>query len=197
MKIGIFGGTFNPIHNGHINLVKEIIKIKDFDKFFVIPTNLPPHKNSENLVNSSHRIEMCKLAFNDEKIEINDYEIVSKGKSYTINTLKHFKNLFPKSEISLIIGSDMLKFFTKWKCFEEILSICEIIAVSRDEDDTKKMEQYADVLRNYGAKVLIINIKPYEISSTRIRNLISTGSDYACYLPQKIVKYIMDNELYK
>jgi nicotinate-nucleotide adenylyltransferase len=198
MRIGIFGGTFNPIHNGHINLVNRICEKILLDKIFVIPTKTPPHKISSDLADDESRLEMCRLAFEDNpKAEISDYEIKQGGKSYTILTLQYLKRVYPDDELFLIIGSDMLLTFHEWKDYKEILKLATIVTASRNYEDLDKLKPYAENLKNQGGECIIVDVEPYEISSTQIRSLIKQNKDYTCYLPKKVVEYIACKKLYQ
>ncbi len=197
MKTGIFGGTFNPIHNGHVNLVDRISEKVSLDRILVIPTNIPPHKLTPDLAYDDARLEMCRLAFEDNpKAEISDYEIIQGGKSYTILTLEHLKTIYPHDEFYLIIGSDMLLTFHEWKEYQKILKLCTIVAAARSKADIEKIKPYAQKLIAMGGKCIIVDVEPYEISSTKLRELIVNNEQYTCYLPEKVVKYIASKKLY-
>lgn len=197
MKTGIFGGTFNPIHNGHINLVNKISEKVSLDRILVIPTNIPPHKITNNLAEDEARLEMCRLAFEDNlKAEISDYEIKQGGKSYTILTIEHLINIYPDDEFYLIIGSDMLLTFHEWKDYQKILKLCTIVAAARSKADIEKIEPYAHKLIVMGGKCIVVDVEPYEISSSQLRELIANKEQYTCYLPEKVVKYIANKKLY-
>ncbi len=197
MKTGIFGGTFNPIHNGHVNLVDRISEKVSLDRILVIPTNIPPHKLTPDLADDDARLEMCRLAFEDNpKAEISDYEIIQGGKSYTILTLEHLKTIYPHDKFYLIIGSDMLLTFHEWKEYQKILKLCTIVAAARSKADIEKIKPYAQKLIAMGGKCIIVDVEPYEISSTKLRELIVNNEQYTCYLPEKVVKYIASKKLY-
>ncbi len=196
-SIGIFWGTFNPIHNGHINLVNEVSAHLNLDRIIVMPTKVPPHKQVSNLASEENRLEMCRLAFEgNPKAEVSDYEIKQEGKSFTVLTLRHFRERFPETKLSFIMGSDMLLSFHTWYLYEEILSLASIVAVARNSKDIDKISDYSKRIESRGGECTVISIEPYEISSTQIRNNISSGEDYACYLPEKVVKYIRSENLY-
>ena len=122
MKIGIFGGAFNPIHNGHLHLLDELYRAEmpfgQFDKLLIIPTANPPHKSSDGLISAEHRIAMIKLAIKEleyaDNIEISSIELESTEKSYTYTTLVKLKKIYPDAEFVLFIGSDQLFYFPKW-----------------------------------------------------------------------------------
>ncbi|MBQ7980602.1 MAG: nicotinate (nicotinamide) nucleotide adenylyltransferase, partial [Oscillospiraceae bacterium] len=144
------------------------------------------------------RLRMCELAFAPlEKVEISDHEIAQGGLSYTYLTCRHFRTLYPDDNLFFIMGSDMLLSFERWKNFEEILSMCTLIAASREdgETDMAELETQAEKLRKYG-NVMLIRTDAYEVSSTEIREKIKKNSDISCYVPQNVVKYILENKLY-
>lgn len=197
-SIGIFGGTFNPIHNGHVNLIEKVIESLRLDKIIIMPTKIPPHKIAINLASSSDRLEMCRLAFNSiPKIEVSDYEISQGGKSFSVFTLRHLKEMYPQAEIYLFMGSDMILSFHTWHLYKEILKLATIVAVSRINEDKENIVEYSKIIDDLGGKCIIIQIEPYEISSTQIRKAISQNQEYSCYLPEKVVNYIRSNNLYK
>jgi nicotinate-nucleotide adenylyltransferase len=199
VKTAIFGGSFNPVHNGHINLVKEIMRSVSLDKVIVMPANISPFKTDciSNIADGADRIEMCRLAFAKlENVTVSDYEICCTEISYTVNTLRHFKKAYPDDELYFIVGSDMLKTLHLWNRFEEIMSLCTIIAASRICGDFEELERTADELRRFG-KIILVKIEPYEMSSTLIREKIVNNEDISCYIPSAVVKYIENKKLYK
>lgn len=196
-RLGIFGGTFNPIHLGHINLLKNVTEKLKLDKILIMPTKIPPHKQVKYLASEYDRVEMCKLSIeNNSSIEVSDFELNNDTTSYTVLTLRHFKELYPNTKLYFILGSDMLLSFHKWFEYEEILQLATIVCASRNIQDILKIEAYAELLRNKGGECIILNLEPYEISSSQIRDAISEEQDFACYLPQKVVQYIKEKKLY-
>lgn len=196
-KLALFGGTFNPIHNGHIYLLNQVDKVMDFDRIIVMPSKIPPHKSHENLISEYHRLNMCKLSFeNNEKVTVSDFEMTREEKSYTIFTLRHLKEQHPDSKIFLLMGSDMLLSFHEWFEHEKILKLCVIVAVSRSENDSEKLAPYAKKIVEAGGRCKIVPVLPFEISSTEIRRKISQGEDVSCLLPKNTLQYILENNLY-
>lgn len=198
-KIGLFGGTFNPIHNGHVRLLNSVMEKIDFDEVIVMPSKIPPHKVAQNLVSGKDRSEMCRLAFEDnEKVTVSDYELKRRGKSYSVYTLRHLNKLYPEDRIYFIMGSDMLLCFDKWYRYEELLERTSIVCISRDDEDTnEKLTACAEALREKGGEVILLDTEPYELSSTEVRERLQKSLDCSCYLPQKIVQYICGKNLYK
>lgn len=197
MNIGIFGGTFNPVHKGHVSALKKILSAVSLDRVLVLPDRIPPHKSAEGLVSGSDRLEMCRIAFSDvENTEVSDWELKNEGKSYSVITLRHFHEAFPEDKLYFIMGSDMLASFESWYRYEEILTLCSLICVSRSQEDTDRLEGYADKLRSKGGEVIIVPVEPFEISSSQIRDMLKKKLDCTCYLDENVVQYIMAKNLY-
>lgn len=197
MNIGIFGGTFNPVHKGHVSALKKILSAVSLDRVLVLPDRIPPHKSAEGLVSGSDRLEMCRIAFsNVENTEVSDWELKNEGKSYSVITLRHFHEAFPEDKLYFIMGSDMLASFESWYRYEEILTLCSLICVSRSQEDTDRLEGYADKLRAKGGEVIIVPVEPFEISSSQIRDVLKKNLDCTCYLDENVVQYIMAKNLY-
>lgn len=196
MKIGIYGGSFNPPHNGHIMLSRELGKRLELDKIIVIPSNISPQKDNNGDIDPIHRLNMCKIAFSDDIFEVSDCEIRRGGKSYTYDTLKYIESKYKNSELYLFMGSDMLLSFDTWYKFREILNMCTVCAISRNNEDTAdKMTDYVkEKLKNENVK--IFNVSPFEVSSTEIRGRISGGESFGGLVPNKISDYIKENNLY-
>lgn len=197
MNIGIFGGTFNPVHKGHVSALKKILSAVSLDRVLVLPDRIPPHKSAEGLVSGSDRLEMCRIAFfNVENTEVSDWELKNEGKSYSVITLRHFHEAFPEDKLYFIMGSDMLASFESWYRYEEILTLCSLICVSRSQEDTDRLEGYADKLRSKGGEVIIVPVEPFEISSSQIRDMLKKNLECTCYLDENVVQYIMAKNLY-
>lgn len=204
-NIAVFGGTFNPFHIGHKKLITEASKAINFDKIIIIPSKIPPHKQAECLASEQDRIGMIKLSIEDnnincDKICISDIELKRDGKSYSVETLREMRKRYPDNEykIYFIMGSDMLMYFKKWYEYKEILSLCTLVCLSRCDEDSDRLEKYANELIKLGGEVIIVPIKPLEISSTDIRTAIG-NKDFeklTCYLDEKVVKYILERKLY-
>lgn len=194
MRIGIYGGTFNPIHNGHVNILKGFHNKLNLDKIIIIPTANPPHKKSPNLATAKHRIKMCELALTDLcYCEISDMEIKRQGKSYTIDTLIELKKSYDDDEIFLLMGEDMFLTIDKWLRFQEIFNLCTICTAPRSVDNFKKIEKFAKFIKkdynNFCYK--IIDVEYLKASSTEIRN-----GDYNT-LDNCVLDYIKENNLYE
>jgi nicotinate-nucleotide adenylyltransferase len=195
MKIGIYGGAFNPVHKGHVKLAEEVKTKADLDKIIIMPSGVSPHKSSNSLVDSTHRLEMCKLAFEGEDYIISDLEIKREGKSYTVDTVTQLKKIYPDDELYLIMGSDMLLSFHRWYRYEDILSAVTICATTRHGDiSLEQLKKYSrEVLKK---NTLIIDFEPFECSSTKVRDALLSADDASSFLPEKVLSYIIEKGLY-
>lgn len=172
-KICIFGGTFNPPHIGHVRLARNAADRIGADKVIVIPDCVPPHKQADRLASAEERIEMCISSFcSDSRFEVSATEIERGSRSYTVETLRELKKLYPDDELYLIVGSDMLATFTQWYCWEEILTMAKLVAASREKGFEPKLEGFSQEQKN---RVIYIEAEPFEISSSEIRDGIYSG----------------------
>lgn len=191
MKIGVFGGTFNPPHNGHVRLAKAAADELKLDKLLVIPSCIPPHKIAAKLADGQERLEMCRLAFGcDPRFEVSPMELERGSRSYTVETLRELKALHPDSELYFIVGSDMLESFDKWYLWQEILSLSVLCAASREEGYNPDLSRFGKLAE----RIKIITLDPLEVSSTQIRN--STGEVSPELLDPKVAAYIREHGLY-
>lgn len=199
IKTGIFGGAFNPPHNGHVNLAREAIEQLNLRRLLIIPTFESPHKVTK-LADFDKRVEMCRRAFSpldgagkcDCRVEISDIEREMGGVSYTINTIRELAKRFPNERFYLIIGGDMLFSFREWYKFESILKESTVVAAAREEDSFADMVEFG---REIG-RVKVIPTSVVDVSSTRIREAIAGGGDITELVPKSVAEYITENKLY-
>ena len=196
-KTVIFGGTFNPIHYAHLDIIQNVLMLPSTDKVLVMPTATPPHKISDNLACDADRFEMCKLALNGVKnVIVSDVELLRGGRSYTYDTLRHLKTLYPQENFALVCGGDMIVSFKEWYKYKEILKMTEIIAIRRvGIDDTRFDEAVRDLI-NDGAVINVLKNHVEGISSTEIRENITNDEYLLKHIPQCVLQYIRDNDLY-
>lgn len=200
MNIAIYGGTFNPVHKGHLNCLKSVIESVQLDKIIVLPDRIPPHKSAQGLASGRDRLKMCSLAFEGlENVIVSDWELKRKGKSYSVITLRHFHEMYPDDKLFFIMGSDMLLSFEQWFQYDEILQLAALLCVSRENSDTNaKLQLHADrLMKECGGEIIIVQTKPLEISSTQIREMIKKSEDPSCYLDKNVVQYISEKNLYR
>lgn len=198
IKTGLFGGTFAPPHIGHVHAVETLLKYAELDEILVMPTAVPPHKEKAGGDTPALRLEMCRAAFGSlERVNVSDYEIMTGGVSYTVNTLKHFAQDEPQREIYLVCGTDMFLTLDKWYRAEEIFKLSKIICIPRDctEYDilSDKQNEYA---ARYNAQAEILSAPPVDISSTEVRRRIECGEDISDLLPPAVLEIIKREKLY-
>jgi nicotinate-nucleotide adenylyltransferase len=197
MKIGIFGGTFDPIHKEHINICLSAKNEYALDRVMVLPAGIPPHKNTEFLSASpAQRFDMAKTAFEGfDGITVSDFEIKN-GLSYTFDTLRAFKELYPSDDIYLILGADSIIDFEKWFNPPGILKLCTVIVCGRE--GYEGFEAAAENLKQkYEARLLYCSYKGSAISSTALKVFLEFGVDCSQYLTPETLRYIGENGLYK
>lgn len=193
IKTGIFGGAFNPVHKGHVRLAEEAVKQLKLKRLLIIPTYDSPHKQTE-LLPFEDRAEMCRRAFGHiEGVEISDIEVKLGGKSFTINTVRELRSLYPGDQFFLLIGGDMLFSFDKWFKYESLLKETKVCAVARDNDSLVDMMEFANEM----GRIKVLPTKAVEISSTEIRGKSAKGEDISELVPEGVAEYIAQHGLYR
>jgi len=202
MKIGLYFGTFNPIHIGHLIIANHLAEYSGLDQIWMVVTPHNPLKNKQTLLDDYQRLQLVFLATEDyPKIKPSDIEFKLPQPNYTVNTLAHLQEKYPKHIFSLIMGEDNLKSLQKWKNYEIILQNHEIFVYPRisSEDDTSSkgelMKQNLTIKNN--PKIQIVDAPIVEISSTFIRENIKNKKNVQPLLPSKVWEYIDHNNLYK
>lgn len=199
-KLGIFGGTFAPIHNGHINAATAFYDAMELDRLIIMPTFIPPHKTISQDDDPERRLVMCRLAFGGEtrKIEVSDHEIKQGGKSYTYLTLKHYAA--PDRDLTFLVGTDMFLSLDRWRQPEEIFSLARIALIRREASDGKLEKSIYEAKERYrvryNADIADIKCPAVEISSTEVRMLAAEGRDISGLVPDAVRDYIVRNRLY-
>lgn len=200
MRIGIYGGTFSPVHRGHLLAAREFVRGMELDKLLVIPAAQPPHKEMQMPVSADDRLEMCRLAFGEmETVEISDVEISRGGKSYTVDTVTDLRKKYPRDELFLLVGTDMILTFDLWYRYEDILSMCDLVYVRRETDsdlNAKISEKISFLEKQTGKKIRHIKIAPVEISSSELRQMLLEGEDTGDLIPKKVMDFILEKGLY-
>lgn len=194
-KVAIFGGTFNPVHNEHVALAKQVVEQLGLDRLIIMPTFLPPHKNSIPAP-ASDRLNMLKLAFEGyDKIEVSDYEIQKQGKSYTFETVEHFKSVVD-GNLYFIVGADMLADFKNWRNPMRILNACDLVAVGREDTNVCFDSERQYFIDTFGKPFIKLSYTGKTQSSTAVRVYSSLGLDITDKVPISVANYIEDNGLY-
>lgn len=196
-KRAIFGGSFNPVHKGHINFCVQCQNAMSFDEILLIPANIPPHKSAQGLVDGEKRIEMLKLAAAEyDYMKICDIELKTEGKSYTIDTVKRLSELYKNDELFLLIGSDMLLTFDEWKNYREIFDYVTLVSAARTAADEEMLIKKRAEMQIFAEKIVVLKLDIIELSSTEIRNALKIGADVSEYINPSVLKYIKENRLY-
>ena len=175
MKIAIFGGSFNPVHNEHVNIVRAAISALNLDKVIILPTFITPKKDGKLFVTAQQRLEMCRIAFKEvDRAEVSDYEISRGGVSYSYITCEHFAQKYPEDERYFILGADMLENFSDWKYPERILNAATLAVCARvDGSALKKILDGFEA--RFHKKAVAFNYIGKNVSSTKIRTLLALG----------------------
>ena len=199
LRVGIYGGTFAPIHNGHVAAAKAFMEQMKLDYLFVIPTYLPPHKQIDASDDPLYRLKMCELAFEGiDGVVISDVEIARGGKSYTYDTLKELER--PDTRLFLLCGTDMVLTFDKWYRYEDILKMCYPTYVRRENDPllTKRIiAKIGEYYEKHGVMFRRIITDPIELTSTEIRRAVREGRDISKMVPARVAEFIQNNGLYR
>ena len=187
-SIGIFGGTFDPIHFGHMNVARDVTKELFLHHMFVIPTWMQPFKQEQNTVSGFHRLEMVKLAFqNDPKIHASALDIERNKITYTIDTLNEFEQIIPGANLFFVLGADAFLRFPEWRNNEEIREKATIVCVSRHGLDLIRQDE----------RDIMLEVNMLDISSTAVREHVRNDDDISEFVPESVSEYITKHRLYK
>lgn len=200
MKIGIMGGTFDPIHIGHLLLGQFAYENFNLDEVWYLPNGNPPHKETDETEAAlHHRIDMVQLATADiPYFKVNLFEATAEEHSYTYSTMREFNRLYPEHEFYFILGADSLFSFEKWKHFREIFPTCVILAAMRDDKDADSMQSQIRYLRaRYNARIELLQAPLVEISSTTIRQRAGKGLSVRYMVPDCVADYMTEHRLYR
>ncbi|MBQ4562108.1 MAG: nicotinate (nicotinamide) nucleotide adenylyltransferase [Clostridia bacterium] len=193
-KLGIYGGSYAPVHNGHIGAALEFKRQFALDKLLIIPARIPPHKDLPRGDTPLHRLNMLNIAFETyEGIEVSTYELDKEGTSYSVETLSHFSA--EDRELYFLCGTDMFLCMHTWYRVEEIAKLATLVYTRRENDpelDSEVEKQKGMLREKYGFRIEELKMKPLELSSTLIRS----SADPSPYLPEAVAQYIKDNKLY-
>lgn len=197
MKILLYGGTFDPPHEGHINLLKAAVEQIKPDRVIVMPAGTPPHKKASTTP-ASLRLAMCSCFRQlGEQIQISDWEISRRTKSYTIDTIQMLRKQFSDAQIYLCIGSDMLESFETWKDWQTIVQTCILVAHCRDEAEQKQFETAAEYLAQRGAKLVLLTADIVLQASSTLRLQMQQGTDPQTLLPLEAANIVQQYCLYQ
>ena len=199
MRVGIYGGTFSPVHNGHVAAARAFMEQMWLDILYVIPTGVTPHKDMKGDATASDRLEMCRLAFEGmEGVIVSDLEMRREGKSYTVDTLRELYD--PDGRLFLLMGTDMLMTLDKWREPDEIFRLCYPVYVRRETDgelDAPIVEKIKSYQEKYGKVVRRIVTPAIELSSTDVRAAVAEGFPIEGAVPSAVAAYIREHNLYR
>jgi len=201
MKIGIFGGAFNPVHNGHLHLIDTLCDTPlapdntPVERMLIIPTADPPHRTGADFAPGEDRIRMLRLALTNPKAEICDIEFRLPGKSYTFNTVTALRELYPEDSFYLFMGTDQLLHFNEWYRCDELAQMAQIVAFPREDGDMPRIAQF--IAENPSLHAAAVTAVPYEMSSTRIRAAVKNGEDIRRIVPPAVANYVKEHRLYE
>ena len=203
VKIGIYGGTFAPVHIGHIRSAFAFLSACNLDKLFIMPNFIPPHKSTIQGDDPQTRLQMLKIAFSElpfynDKIIVSDFEVRNKETSYTYKTLEHFK--FISNDLTLLCGTDNFLTLEKWKNFERVFELAKIAHIVRpntiDESDDILLAKEIYISK-YNAQIVDVPMAPVDISSTELREKIKLGENTSMYIPGNVRMFIDKYNLYR
>lgn len=198
-KIGILGGSFDPIHNGHLAIAMSAYRDFKLDEVWLIPAGHSPNKEEEKMTNATIRAEMVALAAQDiPHFKLSTYEIDKEGTSYTYLTLSDFKEQFPETMFYFIMGADSLDYFDKWSHPEIICQKAVILVAVRDDMDLDDIQKkIAHIKELFHAEIYPLSCQKVDISSSEIRANLLNGKDICEMVPQAVAAYIAEHNLYK
>ncbi len=197
-RVGIYGGTFDPIHIGHLNLCRAMKEKLELDEILMIPTGTPPHK-AATATKAEYRIEMCKLAVKDFGLTANvsDIEIRREGRSYTFLTVTELLEQMKDIELYLIMGADMFMSLETWYRFDDLKKLVTFAAVQRDDVLTDELESEAERLESIGCKCVVVSLPAIDVSSTDVRNAVRSGESIDGLVTKSVKDFIYEKQLYR
>ena len=198
-KVGIMGGTFNPIHLAHTEMAKVCLRQQDLDKILFMPSKNPPHKKDKSILPVNERAVMVKLAVSEyDKFVFSDFELQRKGTTYTADTLRLLQEENPDDNYYFIMGADSLLYLDKWYRPQEILKRAVILAIGRDGSTPDELkEKRKELIKQYDkADIRFVHMRQMDISSSMIREGIAHGENMEKYLDKEVWNYINENGLY-
>ena len=200
MRLGITGGTFDPIHLGHLIISEYIRQEYSLDKVLIMPTKNPPHKDEGSITIARHRVEMIRLSIEDnEFLELSDLEVNNSDTNYTVNTMELLRKIYGKeAELFFICGADSIRDMPKWKDPENLFSLCKIIAAYREASSKDEYLSGIKTLKeNYNADIKLSMVPQIDISSSIIRERVKEGKTIKYFVNREVEQYIYKNNLYK
>lgn len=199
-NIGIMGGTFDPVHYGHLLIAEDIGDKFNLNKIIFIPSGMPPHKDNSGMVSVKDRFAMvCEAIKTNNRFEVSAIETERKGYSYTVDTLKQLKEIYKDdTELFLITGADVIPEIQTWKSYKELFALCQLITVMRPGYEKEKLDNQIQYLKSeYNARINLADSILIDISSTNIRQRLKQNRSIKYLVPESVETYIVKNGLYE
>ena len=195
--IGLFGGSFNPIHNGHVYMARRAVEAFGLDTMYLMPTGNPPHKR-RGLADKFDRLRMVELALQGEAhLRPLDVEVRREGVIYTVDTLRILHNQMPDSRFLYLIGADTLLDLPHWRCIDEVITLCGFIVCARPGYEEKAVERCKETMRQKGADIQSLLMKEQNISATMVRQSLRERKSLERLVPPAVAAYILQKGLYQ
>ena len=198
-RIGVFGGSFDPVHIGHLIIAQDAIEQLELDRLIFVPAAIPPHKLTHKLVEGRHRFEMLELATaNNLRFEVSDLELARGGVSYTFDTIQHLQTEHPGAELFFIIGLDSLVELHLWRNIDELLEICTVVPFGRGGEDPERVAEKSQLSKVWKTRLLdrLIRIHEVDVSASEIRMRIAEGLSIQTLVLPEVEMYIAEHNLY-
>jgi len=213
-RIGLFGGTFDPIHCGHVKAVESVQNIFSFDRILFIPSYIPPHKESVDVASAEHRLKMVELALSSfNRFFPSSIEIDARGTSYSIVTLNRIKEMYPQTEVFFLLGIDAFLEIDTWKDYEAVLEQCSFIVMNRPcfrladakkiltEKYNQRMVEVSGPIEKeneelFSHKIYLLSIDTLDISSSEVREKVGKNQSIESLVPENVENYIKERRLY-
>ncbi|HOO47176.1 MAG TPA: nicotinate-nucleotide adenylyltransferase [Deltaproteobacteria bacterium] len=209
MRFGIFGGTFNPVHSGHLRVAQEVRQSLELEKIVFVPSYLPPHKDLADNVHADKRLEIVKIAIRGiPYFELSSFEVENRGNSYSIFTIEHFRKIYQATPY-FILGQDAFNDIMTWFDRDRLFSLTHFAVMSRphaqrmelDEAIGRHAARYSKTQRGYineeGNEIIYVEVTPLDISSTKIRDLCKKGQSIRSLVPEEVENYIKNERIYQ
>jgi nicotinate-nucleotide adenylyltransferase len=198
-RIGVFGGSFDPVHMGHLTIAQDAVEQLELNRLIFVPAAVPPHKQGKTLVEGRHRFEMLQLATETNlSFEVSDMELQRGGVSYTFDTMKQIQFEYPDAELFFIVGLDSLVELHLWRNIEQLLEVCTVVPFARGGEDPARVAEQIQLSNVWKTKLLerLIRIHEIEISASEIRMRLAEGLSIRYLVPPEVEMYIAEHHLY-
>lgn len=200
-RVALYGGSFNPVHHGHLIIARSIAEALDIDEVILLPSHAPPHKLAQGLAKTEHRTEMVRLAVaGDSLFSVSDHDATCVGPSYTVRTIEHFRSQLPdETEIVWIIGADSLLELHTWYEVAKLVTSCRIVTAHRPGSPLGSLDPLKGMIGEEKTRRLlddVIDTPHIDISSTQIRNRVKENRSIRYLVPQNVEEYIQQHGLY-